>query len=101
MRYPIAALLTLTLTLTPTLAQGQGFGGLKLGASFSKLSIDGSSDNQSTLVGFDFGPFFWYGRGPVALQAEVLWVTKGEREKGINGIAGGEGRIKLSYVEVP
>ena len=99
MRHPILATATaIAIATASTVANAQTAAGLKLAASISKLDVEGF--DMSSLVGFDFGPYFWFGRGPVGLQAEALYVRKGAKQNDI-GVPNGEGRIKIDYVEVP
>ena len=87
---PLAALLT----VGATQAHGQGQIGLIAGATFSSLRGVEGLDSRTGLIGGL--SIVLPSSGPLALQPELLFVSKGA--KGENTSADG---LKLSYVEVP
>lgn len=70
--------------------------GFKLGASFSNVSAEPDEDT-STLTAFTGGGFFNVPFGPLQLQPELMYITKGFKLEDPTG----EGKFKLSYVEIP
>lgn len=76
--------------------------GFRLGVSMSKASIEvvtlGGAD-EKYLMAFGGGGFIRFGAGTIALQPELMYVTKGI--KGEDETTGREGRAKMDYVEVP
>ena len=79
----------------PASAQTIGF---KVGPTWSNVDFEGDDDNADRLQSIGGGGFVRFGMMGLALQAEVLAVTKGtkETEEGF-----GELKTKLDYIEVP
>ncbi|HEX6693171.1 MAG TPA: porin family protein [Longimicrobiales bacterium] len=79
----------------PASAQTIGF---KVGPTWSNIDAEGDDDGLDRLQSIGGGGFVRFGMMGLALQAEVLAVTKGtkESEEGI-----GELKTKLDYIEVP
>jgi hypothetical protein len=77
--------------------------GFRLGLSMAKASIE-SPDleefERSWLMGFTGGGFIRFGAGSVALQPELLYVTKGVKFDDPEG-TDAEVKFKLDYIEVP
>ena len=77
--------------------------GVKLGPTFSKLSVDEEGeDGPETLTSFGGGGFIRFGMGGLNLQAEVLSITKGASTS-ISDPEFGDATfdLKLNYVEIP
>lgn len=82
-------------------AQAQGpIVGFKLGPSFSTLSSD-PDQGQENLTAFTGGAFVRFGMGPVSIQPELMYVTKGSSFSFSEGPFKVEGDIRLDYIEVP
>lgn len=80
-------------------AQGMTIG-FKLGASFSNVSIDPDEDTKS-LTAFTGGGFLRFPLGPVQLQPELMYITKGFKIDDFDEEIDVEGKFKLSYIEIP
>lgn len=71
--------------------------GFKVGASMSKLSIDGTTEDSDWNTGFMGGGFVRFNLGRIGLQPELLAVTKGAKlDDGAD-----EGSLEIEYVAVP
>jgi hypothetical protein len=75
--------------------------GFKLGQSWSKLDVDPQDQDETLdqLSAFGGGGFIRFGFAGLALQAEVLALTKGTKEEDEAGA--GDAELKLEYIEVP
>jgi hypothetical protein len=73
--------------------------GFKMGASFSNVSIDPDDEDTSTLTAFTGGGFVRFPMGPIYLQPELMYITKGFKVEDPDSDA--EGKFKLSYIEIP
>ena len=75
--------------------------GFKLGQSWSKLDVDPQDQDETLdqLSAFGGGGFIRFGFAGLALQAEVLALTKGTKEEDSSGA--GDAELKLEYIEVP
>lgn len=71
--------------------------GFKLGASFSNVDVEPEDEDTKTLTAFTGGGFINFPLGPLQLQPELMYITKGTKIEDV----GGEGKWKLSYVEIP
>jgi hypothetical protein len=75
--------------------------GFKLGPSFSTISTDEPGFNPGTLTKFTGGGFIRFGMGGLAIQPELMYVTKGSKtsfsEEGFTADA----ELRLDYIEVP
>src|SRR5688572_6138187 len=74
--------------------------GFKLGASISRLNIDGD-DNESEIksaTAFGGGGFIRFGMGRFGIQAELLSLTKGAD---IDVAGDDDLNYRLEYVEIP
>src|SRR5688500_18216833 len=71
--------------------------GFKLGPTFSKLSTSDETEEIDRLSSLGVGGFIRFGMGGLAIQPEVLAVTKGAKFEEL----GGSGKLKLNYIEVP
>lgn len=88
----------LFLALTATPADAQTTIGFKLGASMSKLSIDGTTEDTDWKTGFMGGGFIRFGLGRLGLQPEILSVTKGAEASEESGDVG---EVRIEYVALP
>jgi hypothetical protein len=89
-------ILLLGICAAPASAQTIGF---KIGPTFSKLDFDADEANDfaESLTSFGGGGFIRFGMAGLALQAEVLAITKGtEFEFGTD-----DASFELTYVEIP
>jgi hypothetical protein len=94
------ALVAIALSLVPAEPADAQSIGVKLGASMSKLSVDGSMEGADWSTGFVGGGFVRLGMGRLGIQAEVLAVTKGvEYESQEAGV--GDQTIAIEYVAIP
>ena len=73
--------------------------GFKLGASFSNLSIDGTTGPSDWSSGFVGGGFVRFGFGRLGIQPEVLSVTKGAEFDAGEGAE--DSSIDIEYIAVP
>ena len=73
--------------------------GVKLGASLSNMSFDGTTGNSDWNTGFVGGGFIRFGFGRLGIQPEILSVTKGAEFDG--GAGGDDEAIKIEYIAVP
>jgi hypothetical protein len=91
-------LLTLLLALgaAPAAAQTIGF---KIGPTFANLDIEDVDDDGDNLTSFGGGGFIRFGLGGLALQAEVLAISKGTSFEDVIGDEDAE--FELTYVEIP
>lgn len=71
--------------------------GFKLGASFSNVDVEPDDEDTQTLTAFTGGGFINFALGPLQLQPELMYITKGTKIEDVDG----EGKWKLSYVEIP
>jgi hypothetical protein len=91
--------LTLGAAAVPALAQSIGF---KLGPTFSKFSVEDTSEGEpENLTSFGGGGFIRFGFAGLSLQAEVLALTKGASQTFSDATGTGTAKFKLNYVEVP
>ena len=92
------------LGVASTRANAQATIGVKLGPTFSKLSVDDDTQDGApeTLTSFGGGGFIRFGFAGLALQAEVLALTKGASQS-VNDPEFGEAtfELKLNYIEIP
>jgi hypothetical protein len=74
--------------------------GFKLGSTWSKQDVDPQDEDETTdlLSAFGGGGFVRFGFAGLALQTEVLAVTKGTKSE---DLAGADIEMKLDYIEVP
>jgi hypothetical protein len=80
-------------------AQGMTIG-FKMGASFSNVSVDPDEGfDTKSLTAFTGGGFLRFPLGPVQLQPELMYITKGFKMEDDESDA--EGKFKLSYIEIP
>ncbi len=100
MKKVLLLLLALGLSAAPAAAQTIGF---KIGPTFSKLSVedDPTEEDPETLTSFGGGGFIRFGFAGLALQAEVLALTKGAKQTFSDGTTELEGKLKFDYVEIP
>ena len=84
-------------------AEAQGMTiGFKMGASFSNVSVDPDEGfDTKSLTAFTGGGFLRFPLGPVQLQPELMYITKGFKMEESDGEVDVEGKFKLSYIEVP
>jgi hypothetical protein len=75
--------------------------GFKLGQSWSKLDVDPQDQDETLdmISAFGGGGFIRFGFAGLAMQAEVLALTKGTKEEDEG--AAGDAELKLEYIEVP
>jgi hypothetical protein len=90
----LSALAVVTLSVSASTGRAQGQVGVIVGATFSTLRGIDDLDSRTGLVGGL--SIVLPAAGPIALQPELLFVSKGA--KGTNN---GPDGIKLSYVEIP
>jgi hypothetical protein len=91
----------LGMVAAPAAAQTIGF---KVGPTFSKLSTDevAGEPEAETLTSFGGGGFIRFGFAGLALQAEVLALTKGAKTTIDDGVGGTlDAKLKFNYVEIP
>lgn len=95
----LLALVFMGLSVAPAAAQTIGF---KVGPTFSKLDVEdaGADEEPETLTSFGGGGFIRFGFAGLALQAEVLALTKGAKTS-ITDPFVGEASLKLNYIEIP
>lgn len=86
------------LALSAAAADAQTIG-FKLGASFSNLSIDGTTGPSDWASGFVGGGFVRFGFGRLGIQPEVLSVTKGAEFDGDEDEE--DSSIDIEYIAVP
>jgi hypothetical protein len=100
MKKILFVLLLLGIGAAPAAAQTIGF---KIGPTFSKLSVedDPTQEDPETLTSFGGGGFIRFGFAGLALQAEVLALTKGAKQTFNDGTGDVEGKLKFTYVEIP
>lgn len=91
-RIHFAIALCITLLLATSHALSAQVIGFKLGATMSKIVTEPDSDLDG-LTAFAGGGFVRFGLGPIAIQPELLTLTKGHDEPA--------GRLELEYIEVP
>lgn len=90
------ALVTLGAAL-PASAQTIGF---KIGPTFSNIDVeDDDGGTQSNLTSFGGGGFVRFGMAGLALQAELLAVTKGTKFDDL--IGDDDLDLKIDYIEIP
>lgn len=96
----LLALVFMGLSVAPAAAQTIGF---KLGPTFSKLSVDDAEagEEPETLTSFGGGGFIRFGFAGLALQAELLALTKGASTDIGDGTTEVDGELKFNYVEIP
>ena len=78
--------------------------GFRLGLSMSKASTEFSDPDlatleESSLTSFGGGGFIRFGAGMIALQPELMYVTKGVKFE--DDASDAEVKFKLDYIEVP
>ena len=88
----------LALVLVTTAASAQAIG-FKLGPTFSTISVNDESTEQSNLLGFGGGGFLRFALAGLSIQPEVLALSKGANVIGAD--IPGELKLKLDYIEVP
>jgi hypothetical protein len=101
MKKILFVLVMLGIVAAPAAAQTIGF---KVGPTFSKLSADveAGEPDPETLTSFGGGGFIRFGFAGLALQAELLALTKGAKQTFDDGLGGTvEGKLKFNYVEIP
>ena len=73
--------------------------GFKIGASFANVSGDDVDEDTETLTSLMGGGFIRFGMGPIGIQPEVLFVTRGWKvEDDAEDVTG---KFKADYIEVP
>ena len=84
----------------PASAQTIGF---KVGPTWSNIDAEGDDDGLNRLQSIGGGGFLRFGMMGLAMQAEVLAVTKGSSQdiEDIDGNDIGDAELKLDYIEVP
>jgi hypothetical protein len=75
--------------------------GFKLGPSFSTISTDEPGVDVSTLTKFTGGGFIRFAMGGLAIQPELMYVTKGAKTTFGEGGVSVDGELRLDYIEVP
>jgi hypothetical protein len=75
--------------------------GFKLGPSFSTMSTDEPGVSVSTLTKFTGGGFVRFGMGTLAVQPELMYVTKGAKQSGVFEGQAIDAELRLDYIEVP
>ena len=97
LRILLAIVLTSFVAAVPANAQIIGF---KIGPTFSDIDIeDDEGGAQNKLTSFGGGGFVRFGFAGLALQAEVLAVTKGTK---FDDLVGDDDLdLKLDYIEIP
>ena len=99
MRVVAAVVMTLGLAVAPATAQTIGF---KIGPTFSKLDADESEGAVETLTSLGGGGFVRFGFAGLALQLELLALTKGAEQTFTDPDLGDVTvELKLNYIEIP
>jgi hypothetical protein len=99
MRVAVAVVVWLGFAVAPAAAQTIGF---KIGPTFSKMDENDPDESTETLTNFGGGGFIRFGFAGLALQAEVLALTKGSQGSFDDPILGsGDVKLKMNYIEIP
>src|SRR5688572_18820126 len=99
MRVMAAVVMLLGLAVAPAAAQTIGF---KIGPTFSKMDAEDSEGSVETLTNFGGGGFVRFGFAGLALQLEVLALTKGAEQSFTDEFLGDvTTELKLNYIEIP
>lgn len=75
--------------------------GFKLGPSFSTISTDEAEVSPKTLTKFTGGGFMRFGMGMIAVQPELMYVSKGTRFSETFEGTTFDIDLQLDYVEIP
>ncbi|CAN5828131.1 porin family protein [soil metagenome] len=75
--------------------------GFKLGPSFSTISTDEPDISFSTLTKFTGGGFMRFGMGGLAIQPELMYVTKGGKMSETFEGETFDAELRLDYIEIP
>jgi hypothetical protein len=94
-----AAAAAMALAVSASAASAQLVIGAKVGATFSKIDVEGDDTEQSRFNSLGGGGFIRFGLGGLSLQPEILALTKGSKveDPGTDD----DGKVKLDYIEIP
>lgn len=97
---PLFAAAVLAAMITPALHAQNPIIGFKLGPSFSTMTSD-PDEGQKSITKFTGGGFVRFDMGGIALQPELMYVTKGARFEETEGGQTAELELRLDYIEIP